>query len=114
VVALKSAAHLVFKLALDDGEESHERRPDEGYGVLSRHGVIECGRGQDALAPDKPRLTRGTDHRLEDAIGMLGSTKPLAHLYEHRVHEAWEIEVERACSVLPPRVEREGVDGLAI
>ena len=109
VVPLEATAYLVFEVVTHERKQSHERRADEGDRVLGSPPRRRARSSpQNALATDEPRLASRTDHRLEDAIRLLRPTKPLAHFHEHGVHEPGEIEVERACGVLPPSVECKG------
>jgi hypothetical protein len=114
VDAIESAPHLGGDVGVDDAEQSDERRPDEGDGVLGGNGVVERDRVEDAFSADEPRGARGFDDRLEDAIWSVGVARSLAHVDKDGVDETRMIEVEQAGGVFPARVEHDGINGFTI
>jgi len=114
VVALQDAAQLRLELVIGLAQKPSNRRADQRYRVLRGHRVIECRRVEHALATHQARLLGHCQHDLEDAVGPLRASESLAHVHEHRVHEAGVVEVERTRGVLPAQIERERVGGLTV
>ena len=119
------AARAVVVVTVEQGAEmrlTHVRRgkhaPDRGADeadrvhrgdrVVQRRAVEHPPHAQEA------GLGRHLERALEDPLRAVRAEQPRPHVHEHGVGEAWVVERQAACRVLPAGIEREALDGLPV
>lgn len=113
VVALKLLFELAGELLRARPQETPDGAADEGHRVLGRDRVVERRGVKHPLDAEEPGGCGDLGRDPKDPVGIARVPQARPHVDEHRVHEP-QVGLGDAGRVLPPQVEREAVDRLAV
>jgi hypothetical protein len=118
ICTLQARSHLGLERGRTSPQQSPDRAPQHGHGVLGGDRVLQWGRVQHSLDPDQPQLAGQVTGHPEDPIRVDRGSQPSPEVHQHRMGEAGRLlpshRIGHPGRIAPAHIESEPVRRLPI